>query len=366
MEPADGRAGTVRAMSDRPAAATRRRRPRAVRGRCPADLRAEIDARCRCPGRGGDEPARRVLARGRRPAGAGRRATLLRQGGPSGGQRQAPDLHRREALVVAAMPADAPVPRLLWTIDRGPGRLGRPRLRGRRRSPAGRALAGRRAGPGDASPLEALAERLTPSPIERRLARSGRRPRQRRRSQLGRRGRRRRPWPTGSMPGPAGTSTSSITLEGARRGGRPAADPAPPGPARRQPAADRRRRRVVDWPHARVGQPWVDLLWFAPSVAMQGGPDAGGPAPAVRAGRRRGPGGDRRGPGRDRRVLHPRVAAAGPARTADAAGVPGRPGPIARSWLASRRGLAGAVAQGAARPRSAARRPAGRDGRAVA
>jgi aminoglycoside phosphotransferase (APT) family kinase protein len=30
---------------------------------------------------------------------------------------------------------------------------------------------------------------------------------------------------------------------------------------------------VVDWPHARVGQPWVDLLWFAPSVAMQGGPD---------------------------------------------------------------------------------------------
>ena len=30
---------------------------------------------------------------------------------------------------------------------------------------------------------------------------------------------------------------------------------------------------VVDWPHARVGQPWIDLLWFAPSVAMQGGPD---------------------------------------------------------------------------------------------
>jgi aminoglycoside phosphotransferase (APT) family kinase protein len=28
----------------------------------------------------------------------------------------------------------------------------------------------------------------------------------------------------------------------------------------------------VDWPHAHVGQPWVDLIWFAPSVAMQGGP----------------------------------------------------------------------------------------------
>ena len=29
--------------------------------------------------------------------------------------------------------------------------------------------------------------------------------------------------------------------------------------------------RVIDWPHAHVGQPWIDLVWFAPSVAMQGG-----------------------------------------------------------------------------------------------
>lgn len=29
---------------------------------------------------------------------------------------------------------------------------------------------------------------------------------------------------------------------------------------------------VVDWPHARVGAAWVDLLFFAPSVTMQGGP----------------------------------------------------------------------------------------------
>ncbi len=29
---------------------------------------------------------------------------------------------------------------------------------------------------------------------------------------------------------------------------------------------------VVDWPHARVGAPWVDAVFFAPSVAMQGGP----------------------------------------------------------------------------------------------
>ena len=29
---------------------------------------------------------------------------------------------------------------------------------------------------------------------------------------------------------------------------------------------------VVDWPHARIGAAWVDLVFFAPSVAMQGGP----------------------------------------------------------------------------------------------
>lgn len=30
----------------------------------------------------------------------------------------------------------------------------------------------------------------------------------------------------------------------------------------------------VDWPHACVGPPWLDLLLFLPSVAMQGGPPA--------------------------------------------------------------------------------------------
>ncbi len=29
----------------------------------------------------------------------------------------------------------------------------------------------------------------------------------------------------------------------------------------------------VDWPHARTGASWVDLVFFLPSVAMQGGPD---------------------------------------------------------------------------------------------
>jgi hypothetical protein len=29
---------------------------------------------------------------------------------------------------------------------------------------------------------------------------------------------------------------------------------------------------LVDWPHVRIGAPWVDLVYFLPSVAMQGGP----------------------------------------------------------------------------------------------
>lgn len=29
---------------------------------------------------------------------------------------------------------------------------------------------------------------------------------------------------------------------------------------------------IVDWPHVRMGAPWIDLACFAPSVTMQGGP----------------------------------------------------------------------------------------------
>jgi hypothetical protein len=29
----------------------------------------------------------------------------------------------------------------------------------------------------------------------------------------------------------------------------------------------------VDWPHACTGAPWFDVVAFAPSVALQGGPD---------------------------------------------------------------------------------------------
>ena len=35
---------------------------------------------------------------------------------------------------------------------------------------------------------------------------------------------------------------------------------------------NRRDVFFVDWPHARIGAPWLDLAYFLPSVAMQGGP----------------------------------------------------------------------------------------------
>jgi aminoglycoside phosphotransferase (APT) family kinase protein len=33
------------------------------------------------------------------------------------------------------------------------------------------------------------------------------------------------------------------------------------------------RVMVLDWTHARIGAPWLDVVLLAPSVAMQGGPD---------------------------------------------------------------------------------------------
>ena len=84
--------------------------------------------------------------------------------------------------------------------------------------------------------------------------------------------------------------------------------------------------RIVDWPHAHVGQAFVDLVWFAPSVAMQGGPpprelvERYAPARDADPGRAR-----RRRRGR-RRLLHRRLAAPAVAGPADAACLPGGPG----------------------------------------
>lgn len=99
------------------------------------------------------------------------------------------------------------------------------------------------------------------------------------------------------------------------------------------------RIRIVDWPHARIGAAWVDIVFFAPSVAMQGGPS---PESLI--------------------ARHPAALAADPAAiTATVAAIagfftyqalleppPGLPtlrafqnaqGAVARAWLAERTGL---------------------------
>ena len=96
--------------------------------------------------------------------------------------------------------------------------------------------------------------------------------------------------------------------------------------------------RVVDWPHARIGQAWVDLVWFAPSVAMQGGPD---PEALLR----RYPPADRADPD----AVDAVIAAIAGYFTLDALRppLPGLPtlrpfqaaqGAVARRWLGERRG----------------------------
>ncbi len=97
--------------------------------------------------------------------------------------------------------------------------------------------------------------------------------------------------------------------------------------------------RFVDWPHARLGAAWVDLAFLAPSVAMQGGP-----VPDALMGRLTGS----RAP--DEAALTAVVAAIAGYFTIQAVAPPppGLPtlrafqaaqGAVARAWLARRTGL---------------------------
>ena len=262
---------------------------------------------------------------------------------------QAPALHRREAQVVAAMPEDAPVPRLQWTIDRGPDDwivLAFDDVEGRQpavpwqTAELDRVLVA----------VEALADRLTPSPIVA--------------DWLGEAGDLVRETGRGWVDAAADPATMDrlddwtqrhirtlVTLE---------ADVETAASGRTLLHQDLRADNVlltddavlvVDWPHARIGAAWVDLLWFAPSVAMQGGP-----APNELL-RRFGP-----AAGADPDAIDAVIAAIAGFFTLgsllpDPPGLPtlrafqAAQGAIARGWLAARRGLDD---------------PAGRNGRAVA
>jgi Ser/Thr protein kinase RdoA (MazF antagonist) len=179
--------------------------------------------------------------------------------------RFAASLHRREATVAAMLPADAPTPRLLWSYDEGDGGwmvlvfediAGRQPAQPWQQTELDRVLA----------TMEMLARRLTPAPLA------------------------------------AGQAATWFAVNG--DGWRRLQEEQPPAlddwSARHLGAlADLEERTpplvagdtllhfdiradnllltpervvVVDWPHARIGAAWVDLVLFAPSVAMQGGP----------------------------------------------------------------------------------------------
>jgi aminoglycoside phosphotransferase (APT) family kinase protein len=193
----------------------------------------------------------------------------------------APRFHRREGALVAVLPTAAPVPRLLWSYDEGEQTTraggaesggwvalafedieGRSPVQPWRPDELDRVLAA----------LDALAESLTPSPLPPEISVSAG-------AWFDRHGRgwrrlvaadpeiraRRDPW----------SARHEVML----------ADLEAQAPAAAQgdtllhfdTRADNmlltpERVYIVDWPHARLGQPWVDLALFAPSVAMQGGP----------------------------------------------------------------------------------------------
>ena len=187
----------------------------------------------------------------------------------------APRFHRREGRIVAALPSSAPVPRLLWLYDEGSTEAadgwvvlvfedieGRHPTLPWRLDELDRVL--------DA--LDALAVSLTPSPLPAEITVRGK-------DWLRRHGR-----------GWQRLLTAAPEIRDRRDAWSARHEAALADLEAQAPAAadgdtllhfDTRADNllltpemvyVVDWPHARTAQAWMDLLFFAPSVAMQGGP----------------------------------------------------------------------------------------------
>jgi aminoglycoside phosphotransferase (APT) family kinase protein len=180
-----------------------------------------------------------------------------------------PSVYRREARIVAAIPATALVPRLLWMLDDDPDGwvvLAFEDVEGRQPTLPWRAeeldLV--------LEAMAALAADLTPSPLRPPLVADAA-------GAFG--GIDDLSWASlAAVPNPALDPWSARHLE------RLAALEAAAGEAARGDTLQHFDIRadnlllaadgvlVVDWPHAHIGQPWLDLVWFAPSVTMQGGP----------------------------------------------------------------------------------------------
>lgn len=175
-----------------------------------------------------------------------------------------PDIHRREARIVAGLPASAPVPRLQWTYDeRGWVALCFDDVEGRHPhepwTEADLVLV--------VAALRAMADALTPSPIEVEESASDafveiingwRVALERGEDRLDR-------WCLSNLQRLAELETrasAAVTGETLLHFDTRADNLLIAGD----------RVYVVDWPWARKGAPFVDWLAMAPSVAMQGGP----------------------------------------------------------------------------------------------
>ena len=182
-----------------------------------------------------------------------------------------PGMHRREARIMAAMPRAAPVPRLLWSYDEGENGWialvfqdvdGRHPTQPWRTDELDRVVAA----------LEDLGRLLTPSPLTSDMAgtagemfatsiRGWRQLRDERPSRLG------------NLDGWSRRNLERLVVIEDTADGLLEGDTLLNLDIR----ADNilitpERTWFVDWPHALVGPQWLDVVAFAPSVTMQGGP----------------------------------------------------------------------------------------------
>lgn len=178
-----------------------------------------------------------------------------------------PAFHRREIRIVGALPAETPVPRLLWSYDEdGWVVLVFEEVAGQHPAMPWRPDELERV----MAALADLATALTPSPVPETIAESAVA------WELLRQGW----WDLVGKDAPAGLDEwSARHLQALVDLERDAAE-AVAGKTllHLDVRADNllltpERVIVVDWPHARIGAAWLDLLAFAPSVAMQGGPE---------------------------------------------------------------------------------------------